>query len=231
MPGNIAYSVTKAALDALTLTLSAELADRGITVVPEIDLPGHMQAAITAYPELGNHPDQQLKVRQVWGISDDVLNVNDETVEFVKTVLRHGWTVIIVVELTIHWHAIVQTHDHSLAEGMQFLNGEYSKTFNERHIRVGYLVRDRYWSRRKSTEAALINAYCYAANNPVLAGLVRRADEWRWGSYATTLGLGDAFSFVDARLVLAHFGSTTEQARAALRQRIDALAGVLAEAP
>jgi hexosaminidase len=63
-------------------------ADRGITVVPEIDLPGHMQAAITAYPEFGNHPDRQLTVRQYWGISDDVLNVNDATVEFVKTVLR-----------------------------------------------------------------------------------------------------------------------------------------------
>ncbi|MEV0791777.1 family 20 glycosylhydrolase [Kribbella sp. NPDC050459] len=66
----------------------AYAAERGITVVPEIDLPGHMQAAIAAYPELGNHPDQQLSVRQVWGISDDVLNVNDATVEFVKTVLR-----------------------------------------------------------------------------------------------------------------------------------------------
>ncbi|TCC37288.1 beta-N-acetylhexosaminidase [Kribbella sindirgiensis] len=66
----------------------AYAAERGITVVPEIDLPGHMQAAITAYPELGNHPDRQLAVRQVWGISDDVLNVNDATVEFVKTVLR-----------------------------------------------------------------------------------------------------------------------------------------------
>ncbi|HET6298529.1 MAG TPA: family 20 glycosylhydrolase, partial [Kribbella sp.] len=32
----------------------AYAADRGITVVPEIDLPGHMQAAIAAYPELGN---------------------------------------------------------------------------------------------------------------------------------------------------------------------------------
>ncbi|HEY9335892.1 MAG TPA: family 20 glycosylhydrolase, partial [Kribbella sp.] len=51
----------------------AYAAERGITVVPEIDLPGHMQAAIAAYPELGNHPDQQLSVRQVWGISDDVL--------------------------------------------------------------------------------------------------------------------------------------------------------------
>ena len=66
----------------------AYAAERGITVVPEIDLPGHMQAAIAAYPELGNHPDQQLTVRPYWGISDDVLNVNDATVEFVKTVLR-----------------------------------------------------------------------------------------------------------------------------------------------
>ncbi|NUR96773.1 MAG: family 20 glycosylhydrolase [Kribbellaceae bacterium] len=66
----------------------AYAAERGITVVPEIDLPGHMQAAIAAYPELGNHPDQQLTVRPYWGISEDVLNVNDATVEFVKTVLR-----------------------------------------------------------------------------------------------------------------------------------------------
>ena len=66
----------------------AYAAERGITVVPEIDLPGHMQAAIAAYPELGNNPDQQLGVRQIWGISDDVLNVNDETVEFVRTVLQ-----------------------------------------------------------------------------------------------------------------------------------------------
>jgi hexosaminidase len=62
--------------------------DHGVTVVPEIDLPGHMQAAVSAYPELGNDPDRQVGVREVWGISDDVLNVNDETVEFVRTVLR-----------------------------------------------------------------------------------------------------------------------------------------------
>jgi hexosaminidase len=66
----------------------AYAADRGITVVPEIDLPGHMQAAIAAYPELGNDPDTQLGVRQIWGISEDVLNVSDETIDFVRTVLR-----------------------------------------------------------------------------------------------------------------------------------------------
>lgn len=37
--------------------------ERGITVVPEIDLPGHMQAAIAAYPEFGAWPKVQHKVR------------------------------------------------------------------------------------------------------------------------------------------------------------------------
>ena len=57
-------------------------------MVPEIDLPGHMQAAIAAYPELGNNPANPVGVRETWGISEDVLNVDDATVEFVRTVLR-----------------------------------------------------------------------------------------------------------------------------------------------
>lgn len=60
---------------------------RGIMVVPEIDLPGHMQAAVAAYPELGNFPDQRVGVREVWGISDHVLGVSDEVFDFLRDVL------------------------------------------------------------------------------------------------------------------------------------------------
>lgn len=60
---------------------------RGILVVPEIDLPGHMQAAIAAYPELGNFPERTVGVREVWGISDHVLGVSDEAFSFVRDVL------------------------------------------------------------------------------------------------------------------------------------------------
>ena len=60
---------------------------RGIMIVPEIDLPGHMQAAIAAYPELGNVPEQQLGVREVWGISDHVLGVSDQVFDFIRDVL------------------------------------------------------------------------------------------------------------------------------------------------
>ena len=60
---------------------------RGVMIVPEIDLPGHMQAAIAAYPELGNTPSVQVGVREVWGISDHVLGVSDEVFAFVRDVL------------------------------------------------------------------------------------------------------------------------------------------------
>ena len=61
---------------------------RGIRIVPEIDLPGHMQAAIAAYPTLGNNPSAQLGVREYWGISENVLGVSDEAFAFVRDVLE-----------------------------------------------------------------------------------------------------------------------------------------------
>jgi hexosaminidase len=67
--------------------LVAFAARRGVTVVPEIDLPGHTQAAIAAYPRLGNVPDRRLAVWTGFGISPHVLNVEDETVRFVEDVL------------------------------------------------------------------------------------------------------------------------------------------------
>ena len=60
---------------------------RGIMIVPEVDLPGHMQAAVAAYPELGNFPEQQVGVREVWGISDHVLGVSDQVFDFLRDVL------------------------------------------------------------------------------------------------------------------------------------------------
>lgn len=62
-------------------------AKRHITIIPEVDLPGHMQAALTAYPELGC-TGGPYEVRAIWGVSQDVLCVgNDFTLQFVKDVL------------------------------------------------------------------------------------------------------------------------------------------------
>ncbi len=64
----------------------AYAAERYINVIPEIDLPGHMLAALHVYPELGC-TGGPYDVCQIWGVSDDVLCAgNPKTLEFLKKV-------------------------------------------------------------------------------------------------------------------------------------------------
>lgn len=61
--------------------------DRYITIIPEIDLPGHMLGALTAYPELGCTGGPYEPWTR-WGVSEDVLCAgNDSTYKFLDTVL------------------------------------------------------------------------------------------------------------------------------------------------
>src|SRR5437870_10526292 len=61
-------------------------ADRGITVLPEIEMPGHARAALAAYPELGNG-GEPLEVATWWGVHDGVFGVHDRVFEFLADVL------------------------------------------------------------------------------------------------------------------------------------------------
>ncbi len=62
---------------------------RGITIIPEIELPGHAVAAIAAYPELGNDdvPGYHPKVRTSWGVEPHVYAPKEATFKFIETVI------------------------------------------------------------------------------------------------------------------------------------------------
>lgn len=64
---------------------------RHIRVVPEIEMPGHAQAAIAAYPELGN-TGEQLPVATTWGVINNVFNTEDSTIKFLQNVLEEVMT-------------------------------------------------------------------------------------------------------------------------------------------
>ncbi|MER7190863.1 beta-N-acetylhexosaminidase [Streptomyces flaveolus] len=69
----------------------AYAAERHITVVPEIDVPGHSQAAIAAYPELGNTDvvdTASLTVWDTWGVCENVLAPTDGTLRFYEGVFE-----------------------------------------------------------------------------------------------------------------------------------------------
>ncbi|GHF99204.1 beta-N-acetylhexosaminidase [Streptomyces filamentosus] len=69
----------------------AHAAERHITVVPEIDLPGHSQAAIAAYPWLGNTDvvdTEALTVWDTWGVNPNVLAPTEEVLRFYEGVFE-----------------------------------------------------------------------------------------------------------------------------------------------
>ena len=71
--------------DLREIVAYAEL--RGVLVVPEVDLPGHVGAAVAAYPELGIPGRAPAEVPGGWGISSHVLNMRESTVAFCCDVL------------------------------------------------------------------------------------------------------------------------------------------------
>lgn len=63
--------------------------ERFVEVIPEIELPGHSAAAVTAYPSLGCHgEDFPYEVRNIWGISTEIYCAgNDDVFAFLKDVI------------------------------------------------------------------------------------------------------------------------------------------------
>lgn len=77
-------------------------ADRHITIIPEIEMPGHASAAIAAYPQLSCFPDESTKapagtawagpttgkqVQQAWGVFPDIFSPSEYTFHFLEDVL------------------------------------------------------------------------------------------------------------------------------------------------
>ena len=63
-------------------------AERGITIVPEIEMPGHASAAIVAYPQLAATAQPPTAVPADWGVYHNAFNVDDATFAFLEDVLR-----------------------------------------------------------------------------------------------------------------------------------------------
>lgn len=65
----------------------AYAAERHITVVPEIEMPGHSQAVLAAYPHLGA-TGQPMEVRTYWGVSSNIYGVHEDVFDFLFDVLE-----------------------------------------------------------------------------------------------------------------------------------------------
>jgi putative transposase len=119
----------------------------------------------------------------------------------------HRWLCHAYCLMPNHYHLVVQTPEANLSHGMQQLNGLYTQRFNRLNDRVGHVFQGRFKSILVEEESHLFELARYVVLNPVRAGLVWDAEEYRWSSLRATVGLAEAPPWLSVDPLVRHFGS------------------------
>lgn len=141
---------------------------------------------------------------------------------FEYTLRKHAWEIRAHVLMTTHVHLLVWTRDDDISRGMQLVLGIYAQAFNREHGREGHLVKGRFWSKVVDRVGYALEVCRYIALNPVRAGLVERPEQWRWSSYAATIGHAPCPNFLSPGWVLSLFSDDSTTAAARFKAFVDA---------
>lgn len=88
-----------------------------------------------------------------------------------------------------HYHLLVQPHDNDLSHKMQLLGISYTKSINKQQHRVGSLFQGQFQAVHVEKDEYLLHLSRYIHLNPVEAGLVKQAEDWKFSSYQEYIGL------------------------------------------
>ena len=100
-----------------------------------------------------------------------------------RTKDRYGYLLHAYVLMDNHYHLLIETPHANIKQLMQNINTSYTVYVNRRHSRHGHLFQGRYKSFIVDKENYLLELGRYIHLNPVRAGMVERADDYRWSSY------------------------------------------------
>lgn len=87
-----------------------------------------------------------------------------------------------------HYHLVIQTRQANLSRLMRHINGVYTQTYNRRHRLTGHLFQGRFKAVVVDGDAYFLEVCRYVDLNPVRAGMVGPAQDWRWSSFRAHVG-------------------------------------------
>jgi REP element-mobilizing transposase RayT len=158
--------------------------------------------------------------------------VSDRDYEvFLATLVEAGrlarWSCLAYCLMPNHFHLLVGRIDAAgLSSGMQFLNGTYASRYNTAHERTGHVFQGRFHDELVRRDEHLLESIRYIALNPVRAGLVPKAELWRWSSHGAIAGIHGRQEWLHERAVLSLFDPEETAARrryaAFVAARVDA---------
>ena len=123
----------------------------------------------------------------------------------------NGVDVLAGCQMGNHFHLLVLTPHGNLSEFMRQLEGRFARYSNWRHDRVGHVFQSRFRDVWIEHDVHLLIALCYIFFNPVSAGLVARLEDYKWSSYAATVGCAPLPTYLSIDWLETLFPSETLQ--------------------
>jgi putative transposase len=135
--------------------------------------------------------------------------------------LKSGCRVHAYVLMTNHVHLLMTPEAAGqVSWTLQALGRRYVRYVNDRYGRTGTLWEGRFKSCLVDSETYLLRCYRYIELNPVRAGMVARAEEYRWSSFASN-GCGETDTLVHAHPAYIGLGDSASERQAAYRALVD----------
>ena len=125
---------------------------------------------------------------------------------------RFGHRIHAFCLMTNHLHLIVQVDDIPLAKIIQNMSFRYTRYFNKNTKRIGHLFQGRYKALLIDSDNYLLELVRYIHHNPIRAGAVRAADQYRWSSYRAYMGQEKIY-WLTQDFVLSQFAKSEKKAR------------------
>ncbi|WP_371367084.1 hypothetical protein SRRS_11890 [Sporomusa rhizae] len=153
------------------------------------------------------------------GINKQLILEDEEDNQKLKTVLQEcrelcGYEIYAYCFLGNHIHLLIKEGKESLEQIFKRIGARYVYYFNQKYKRVGHLFQDRFKSEPIKDESYLLTVLSYIHNNPVQAGMSKKASEYRWSSYEEYM---EPSSLVNVEFVL---GMITKEQFVELHKRV-----------
>lgn len=121
------------------------------------------------------------------GVNRDVIFLENEDFEQFLRALQDskaasGSAVLAYCLMTNHVHLVLHTEKEPIGVVMKRLGVRYASWFNRKYGRVGHVFQDRFVSKPVENDAYLSAVLPYIWNNPVVAGMATRPEDYPWSS-------------------------------------------------